>query len=351
MNILTNNIAHGDNSFSIYRLFEHRLGHKVYRPKQDKGWEDIGILGQAGSCPVARGEPYHEDGVLHIPILHGPAIRRFITAEQFLDMDFGAIIVSAGFEESQFHKLAKNYKPKCILIRQIGQVQDKPIFFRNCLLAKKTPMPVDVNAITYHPEPPEAYSYVPYAAEEKRIKSFSNYLRIRPNASLWDEAKKQLPEFEFYMHGMRNDDGYLPSADLPLAMQESMFIWHTKGAGGDGFVATEALASGRPMVVRKDHAIRTKTLAADYFEDGVNCIDVSPTIRSLKQGIKILKEWAHPGRYEEKCQDVIKCYKKHFRFEYEAQQIQEWLQKLKPGIRDVHPPQKMLDRMKKNWGR
>jgi len=334
VNILTNVIGHLDNAYSIYALLEKRLGHKIFVPKESPEWGELGIKGQGIGAPHTGGTPHFEDGIEHVPIKYGPFVRRYVNAEQFLDMDFGAFLVTAAFHEKPFISLAKRFKPNAVFLRQIGQIGETPVAANNCLIAKNTGLKDGIRYIRYHPEQPAAYHYVPYPNGTKRIKSFSNYLRLHKEpVGLWDRAKELLPDFEFFMHGDRTDDGSILPIDLHLAMKDSMFIWHTKLHGGDGFVCTEALGCGRPMVVNMRYAIRYKTLAADYLKDGINCIDIDPAVRSLGEGLDILREWAKPENYEQKCKDVVRLFESHFDHDNEAEAVRKWLGTL-PVVKD-----------------
>lgn len=328
MNIFMNFVGHEDAATSLHILFEERLGYKIYVPGDDKKWSELGINNPIGNLDY-HGTPFFKDGIKHIPIFRTNFVRRPITVEQFMDIDFDLIVISTGSVEIPFHGLAKKYKPNSIFIRQIPNIHEKPKVCRNVLLATKTPMPSHIKFITHHPEHPHQFKYVPYKSGEKTIKSFSNYLRnIKKDAVTWDRVKVILPEFKFFMHGAKTDDRTVPHGDLHLAMQDSMFIWHTKIHGGCGFVAREALSCGRPLIVKKQYCKAHKTLAQDYLVDGVNCIDLS--IRDLSAAAKIIREWSRPGRYEEKCKDVLRCFDKHINFEREAQSIRRWISTLRP---------------------
>jgi hypothetical protein len=315
----------------MYALFEKRLGYTVYSPIGGIEWGQLGIT-QPGTTAEYHGEAFVEDGILHIPMKYDHYDRRLITFEQFQDMDFYIILVGNGRSEVSFLNLTKKYKPKSIFIRQIANLAEKPKVCKNILLATKTPMPAGTNFLIHHPEHSPVFSYVPFKGK-RTIKSFSNYLRTNQvDSAIWDRARSQLKEFEFRMHGARGDHRTVPHQNLHQAMKDSMFIWHTKAAGGCGFTCREALASGRPMIVKKQYCQAHKTLAQDYLVDGVNCIDISPGVRTLDEAVKLIRRWAEPDMYEKKCQAVLRCFKKHINFEREAEQIKAWLQTLRPGV-------------------
>jgi hypothetical protein len=324
VNIFVNHSGHLDWSYAIYALFEKRLGYKIYYPV-GAGWKQHFI-----ETPVFIKEIYGDhdlvDDILNVNIKHFDYKRRYITFQQFRDMSFNIMLVGNGRSELRFYNLAKRYQPKTIFIRQIANLMETPKYSKNVLLATKTSMPEDIKFYRYHMETHPNYKHRPYEGN-KIIKSFSNYLRFTKKAAIiWDEAKARLPEFKFFMHGNKTDDKWIRPHLLPEAMSNSMFIWHTKMAGGGGFTCQEALASGKPLIVNKQYCKTHKTSAQDYLEDMVNCVDISN--KSLDRVIEIIRDWAHPMHYEKKCKDVLRCYQKHFDFKKEAQQIRNWISTL-----------------------
>lgn len=329
MNVFSNLSGHMDWRYSNYALFEKRLGWNIYCPDGSKKWieeriEQPPIIGEG------TGVPYTENEILHIPIVRDLYNVRMISFDQFMEMDFGLIIVGNGRSEHPFLRLTQKYKPNAVFVREISNLHEKPKKCKNVLLGTKTKMSPDINVIHHHPEHPPQFKPVPFSGE-KIVKSFSNYLRRHKiDSKLWDKAKKKLNKFEFRMHGAVSDDGSIDPHHVHEAMQSSMFIWHTKAAGGCGFTCREALACGKPLIVKKQYCATHKTLASDYLVDGVNCIDMS--VRDLDETIRILRKWSHPDMYRKKCQDVLDCFKKHINFEKEAQQIKQWIHGLKPGV-------------------
>lgn len=311
----------------MHALLERRLGYTIYCPCGDAEWAKHGITQpQHNSSYFSNSR--REDGIFYKRVIRDNYDIRFITFEVFCEMDFDLVVVGNGRSEISFYNLAKRYKPNAIFIRQIGNLLEKPKKCTNVLLATKTPMPERVKWTRHYMEPPACFGYAPYEGD-KTIKSYSNFLRRNAKtSSVWDRAKGMMPEYDFKMHGAKNDDGWIDLMDLADSMKSAMFIWHTKIAGGGGFTSQEALATGRPMIVNTHFSRAQNTRAQDYLKDGVNCIDLCS--RPLEDAVKIVRRWSRPGIYEEKCVEGLKFYADHFNFEREARRIKKWLDKLRP---------------------
>lgn len=327
MNVFANFVGHEDAATSLHILFEERLGYQLFVPDGGEDWRKLGLVFDIGRL-VYHGSPFFVNNIKHIPILHTSFNRKALTVKQFMETEIDIVVVSSGRVEVSFYNLTKKYKPNAVFIRQIPNLAEIPKVCKNVLLATKTPMPQSVNYITHHPEHPHQFRYVPHRGL-KSIKSFSNnLLSFKRDFATWNAAKKLLPEFQFFMHGMGTKDRGIPHHLLHKSMHEAMFIWHTKSHGGCGFVCREALACGRPLIVKKQYCKAHKTLAQDYLVDEVNCVDLS--VRQLPEAVEILKDWAKPENYGRKCEEVVKCFKERVNFKVEAENIRDWISTLEP---------------------
>ena len=329
MNILVNYSGHMDWRCGIYSLFEKRLGWKVYSPNGSKHWAKFGIT-QPGHGGKFFGKARWEDGVKHLSILRDNYDVKLIPLEKFHEMKFDIIVVGNGRNEIPFFSFMRQFSPKSIFIRQIANLMETPHRCTNVLLSTKTPMPDKVSWVKHLMEPPPCFKYVPYTGK-KRIRSFSNYFsKNRKDVVLWQQSKKILPGFEFKMHGAEGYDGWVVQDELHEAMQDTMFIWHVKASGGGGFTCQEALASGRPLIVKKNYCRTHKTRAEDYLVDGVNCVDIS--FRPLVKSLAIIRKWSQPNVYEKRCKEVLRHYNQFFNFDREAKLIKAWIETLRPGV-------------------
>lgn len=328
-NVLINYSGHMDWRCAMFNLFERRLGYTVYCPNGSKKWKKQFGITQPPHNSIYFDPAFYQDEIKYIPVRRDKYNLKLITPEQFHEIDFKLVLVGNGKSELPFLKLVKKHKKKAVFIRQIANLLEVPKQCKNILLTTRTKIPAHINFFKHKMEPPSIFHPVEHNGE-KIIKSYSNFLRRNKiNSSLWDQAQASLPDFKFYMHGAKNDDGWIDVEALDQSMKKSMFIWHTKAAGGGGFCLQEALACGKPVIVKTEYSKKMKTGAQDYLCDGINCIDLS--IRSLNTAIDIINHWSEPEMYKKKCNDVIKHYKKYFDFELEAKKIASWIDTLKPG--------------------
>ncbi|GAI17113.1 unnamed protein product [marine sediment metagenome] len=108
-------------------------------------------------------------------------------------------------------------------------------------------------------------------------------------------------------------------------MKDSAFIWHVKAHGGGGFVARQALACGRPCIIKKKYAVIHNALTQYLFKDSVNCVDLD---LGVERGIEKIREWSQPDRHREVCEATAKKFKKNANFAGEAERIKEWMNDL-----------------------
>lgn len=324
MKIFVDYIGHADLYYSMYLLLEKRLGATLYRPLPTAEFNNRGIL--TSTLPNEVGFINQLDGVHHIPMLTHGYSQKAIDWERFQDEQFDFIITTFHGNEGPFATLAR--QKKSTFIRQIANIHERPAVCKNILLSTITEMPRGCNSIQYHPEHHADYSFAPPACNQTINSFYNNMTTYASEVDCWRQAKNALPDFTFSMHGHENEDGPIPQAEMPDTMKNSMFIWHTKPNGCGGYVARQALACGRPLIVRKDYAYAQKTLAYNYLVDGVNCIDISPKRRSLQESFQILRAWSRPDVYAQKCEDVRNHFSQHINFDREAEQIRSWLTSL-----------------------
>ena len=108
MNILADCVGHSDLYYSLYALFEKRLGMTLYRPIEEEGWTGKGI--HTTVIPdEEKGTPELVDGVYYIP-MEMNYVQRAITFEMFLDMDFDIIVTTTRSNEEPFYNMIKSHK-------------------------------------------------------------------------------------------------------------------------------------------------------------------------------------------------------------------------------------------------
>lgn len=240
-----------------------------------------------------------------------------------MDIDF--VVASYHGHDSAYAELVRKYKPNAIYIRQIGNAREQPKATQNVLLAINTPMPTNVNYIKYHPEHHKDYCYTP-PKNHTVVKSFIANPHVEPDLPLFYEYERLLPDFSFKMHGILGRDGVISGDLMPQVMKDSAFVWHVKRWGCCGFVSRQALACGRPCIIKKHYCYEFYALARDLFQDSVNCIDLD--LGTTQQNIEKIRFFSQPERHTEMCRNTAEKFKRDVNFDQEAETIKEFLSKL-----------------------
>jgi len=277
--------------------------------------------------PVQQyGEVEFIDGIYYIPLKIGSGeyTQKAITFDTFLKMDFDLIVATYLRHDEPYAKLVQEYMPKATYIRHIGDTGVLPTHTRNVLAAIKTPMP-DTNCLTYHPEHHVDYSYSA-PVNHNVVKSFLTHIRFMPDYRYFLIYEKALPDFTFKMHGIDERDSVIQSCLMPQAIKDSAFVWHVKHTGCGGFIPRQALACGRPCIVKKHYCDEWYTLEGDLYEDSVNCIDLD--LGTPNQNIEKIRFFSEPDRHREMCRNTAEKFRKDVDFDKEAQKIKEWINNL-----------------------
>jgi len=343
LNVFIDYCGHSDFYYSFHLLFEKRLGGQLFCPEGSE-WHEKGFVKLRPPIPIAKIEtvddalknPYVEcekveliDGVYHyyrkMELDRGYYVQKAITFNEFLKMDFDVVVATHYEHEKTFYDLLSQYKPKAGFIRVINNIHEKPLgFCKNILLATLEPMPPDINCMRYHPENYEGYCYTP-PTNHKTIKSFVGDLPYYPyDMDTWRKLESSLNDFTCTMY---TRDNFVPHLLMPRAMKDSAFICHIKAHGGGGFTAYQALASGRPCIVKRQYAVLHGAPHQFLFVDSVNCVDLD---LGVERGIEILKGWSQPDRHVEVCRATAEKFARDVNFAAEAEGIRAWLGSLKP---------------------
>ena len=329
MKVFIDYMGHSDVHYGFHCLFEKRIKASLFRTYGVQ-WIQRGFL-NPGEDTAERRRPEDQvvDGVYHIPMKMEPEggyyTQKAVTFGQFLKMDFDVAVASYWGNEKLLYDILRKHKPNTLFIRWIGNLREKPLgFAKNILLATYEPMPPGFNCIIHHPEHYEGYCYVP-PTNHKSITNFANNFSSYPqDVKTWNEclASPSLKDFYFKVHGHNGSDGPIPHLLMPQAMKDPAFVWHVKAHGGGGFVARQALACGRPCIVKKKYAVQYNTLAKNLFVDSVNCVDLD---LGVKRGIKMIREWSQPDRHIEVCKATAEKFKRDVDFAGEAERVKEWI--------------------------
>ena len=337
---------HGSLYYSLHLLFEKRLGWNLFRPI-GYDWFKRGFWRYSRKPSVVKqyletpdrdeqvvymwtqwsGEkPRLEDGVYLISMLEGSDtyVHKAITFEKFLQLDFDFVIASVYQHEKPFHELIQKHKKDAVLIRQMGnpnEVYDINIC-RNILNSTTAQVPQNINHVNYHQE----FSLHDFRYEtptnHKTIKNFVNALPTTIDAPLWSEYEEAMPEFMWRMHGLIGRNGFLPEQDKAKAMCEASFIWHLKSQGdGYGFVVHQAVACGRPLIVKKHYY--AGQFADPLLEDSVTCIDLD--LGNKQENVEKIRFFSKPENHLELCENAYRRFKENVDFDKEFLEIKKFL--------------------------
>ena len=267
------------------------------------------------------------DGVYYIPVKVGSDqyVQKAITFDKFLEMDFDYVVASYSPHDYPYAELIQKYKPNAAYIRQIGNAFETPKNSKNVLLAGLWPMPPGTNYVVYYPEHDKQYCYVP-PTNHNTVKSFIAAPLAEQDMPLFYEFESQLPDFTFRMHGILGRDGVISGDLMPQVIKDSAFVWHVKRWGCCGFVSRQALACGRPCIIKKHYCYEYHALATELYEDSVNCIDLD--LGTTRQNVEKIRRFSEPERHAEMCRNTADKFKRDVNFDAEAEKIKQWLANL-----------------------
>jgi len=318
VNVFVDCVGHPDLFYSMYTLFEHRLGWRLWTSSITPDWTEQGVLAQplVDSSIISE-----ENGFLTNHSVYGDYQYRSLSVKSFLDLEVDFLVSTAWSNELVFAQLMASNKPTTKHICHIANIHEVPKLCKNVLLSIKTPMPKEINWIRYHPEHPLCYSPNSLLPEQ-RVDNAFNRLRNYPDAiKQFYDLEKTMPDFSFHI-------GSIPQIDFVTKLQKSMFVYYVKPGGCCGYAGREALSCGKPLIIEKHYCRTHYTLAQDYLHDGVNCVDIDPSIRSLQEAAEILREWAQPAVYQSKVKDIVRLFAQDMDFAQEAIAIEQWFRSI-----------------------
>src|SRR3990167_1712773 len=225
---------HSDLYHSFQLLFEKRLGWELYRPGgmewyREGYWKISELYDTKEQTAMQYLELRDIKEFPYIPPYTGMPVNkikeakedfymmeandtphRAMTLEQFKKADIGIVIASIPLHFGSFAKLIKAHKPKAKLIGHFGNVlwYVRNYELRN-VMASVMPqsVPEGINAIFYHQEfPLEVFSFEP-PSENKAISSFLHVFDGYPDAPIFYEVEKLMPEWTFKSYGAGSRDG------------------------------------------------------------------------------------------------------------------------------------------------
>jgi len=347
---------HGDLYYSLFLLFEKRLGFKIYRPVGiewfDEGYWKIGdpypdprdtaqqylAFSEDGIKDAARREGFTnrvddsikdpEEGVFYFRHEEQGVTHRGITLGQFERMKFDVIVSSIPQHYLPYEELKAKFQPGALHFAHTGnQCWSMPE--AQYILSSIDPS-------LYPPQPGQ--TVVPCRQEfdvglfsndsiappkRPKIVSICHYL---PRKDLFLRFEKALPEFEFKMYGYGTREGNLKTkVEIACEMLSATFGWMVREPGfGDGYGGHTFLnwvAASKPLIVMtSDNAGLPES---PILRPGENCIDLSDG--DFDQGVEEIRNSAKASVYKEMCLSMREVFGAEVDFDADAKRVAQVL--------------------------
>lgn len=327
---------------SLKMLFEDRLHGILYRPIGrewlDQGWWRIAEIYNNHPFTVAQYLGIHDDyvskdGVYDVWENGHKFYQHAITLERFMREPIDIVIASVPEHIASFKKLCEVHPNHPKFIYQIGNAWPVEAGLAPNVMAsaKIANVPGNVNFIEYHQEfdtkifAPD-FSFTP----ANNIYSFINCLNTASiyahDWPLFTGLEQAMPEWTWRTFGGSCRDGECNGQQAVAdKMREARFIWQVK-AGGDGYghVLHNALAVGRPLIVKKQYY--AGKMAEPLLVDGITCIDIDGL--SYSQIVNKIMHNSQPDIYQQMCHNAYELFKQYVDFDQEQKGIEVFLSKL-----------------------
>ena len=336
---------------SFKMLFEDRLGGKLFRPVglewfQEGFWKIAELYNNA---PDTIGQflelrdikeypfipPFSDKSLNEIKeqtkdyyVMNVGTGQKAITLEQFKNMDIDIVIASIPAHFVAYAELIKKYKPNAKLICHYGNNWLMSNYQQDNVMASILPQPIpnNTNVVFYHQEFDLNIFKYKEPTISKHIKSFVHVFDGYPDAQLFYDVEKLMPDYSFKVHGATSRDGNINGyQNIADAMHDSMFIWHLKKDGdGFGHIIHNAFACGRPPIVKKEYY--KDQLAEQLMEDGVTCIAVDNL--NPQEIVDKIRKYSETDNYIKLCQNAYNRFKEFVDYDEEEKEIREFVDNL-----------------------
>lgn len=345
-----------------YTVLHNRLGHDLFFP-DDSFSQWANSISRPGDWLSCQPGWKQRNGGFLLMDDHCPAINK----EQFLSMDWDAVMMTRTESEGIFKKLLDEH-PNGKNIKRIAMTGNDgavfgwdwvPNFMSSDYLAF-IKAPKEINKIWYSQEIGNHFGYGGYREITKEnCKAVASYVNCLPSFTdtwewdaeftarggfcphchatqrghsihatpyhIWTETQRLLPSHKFYEYGINCRDGMIQECDLPRKYYDTSCTVHMKTYDGYGLSMLQSIACGRPVIVpRGFHRYRT---AGKYLIDHLTCFECEWTQESVAEKISYLTDNVErANRYGHACYTAALGL---FNWELEAKKIQEFLEKLR----------------------
>lgn len=336
---------HEDLYFSLYRLFEERLGMEIYRPIgldwfEAGYWKVAEPYGNAhdtinqflsteggGWDPLNRlnGDNFLEDGIYHVRAPAHNYYHRAITFEKFKSMQFDLVISTIKEHDIPYEELVTKYQPQAKHIVQMGNL-DQVTEFRHVLTSVPFKGKENQNVCFYHQEvDPRLFFYQSPNPMTKKIYGFvSSY----PHPNTYEHYKRNLPEVEFRHYGIGCPEGPVGgSVAIAPLMREANLAWHIKPGDGFGHTVLDWCAIGRPIITKfSDLAQYPGQDAKTLFIDNDTCINLDAG--NFQSNFERIRKFLEPEENAAMCERVSKRFREIVNYDDEEVRIREFLSRV-----------------------
>ncbi len=322
---------HGGLFHSLQMMFEGRLGGELFA-QVGYDWEENGYW-NINDLPTTKIQYLNPDycikGKAGIPLFYDPSEEIFqkrITLADFKQTKFDVILCTLQAHQEPFRQLRDRYQPQAKLIRLCGNTGEQVNYEGLDGFIDTTGLyrpPENLPHVIINQEFPMAPFFWEAPKNHKTIKNYMNCLREAQCYPIWQFLKREMPDFDFKMHGSNGDDGGIVGLfNIGKSMRDAGFVFQVKHQGeGFGHIIHNAYASGRPIIgVYEYYAgkLASKFLINDY--SAILLDDLTPP-----EVIKKIKYWSEPERHLTMCQNAYKLFKDYVSFDEDEKKFRTFL--------------------------
>ena len=340
--------------YSLYLLFEKRLGHKLFRPIGidwlNKGYWKITNLcvnmyqtsEKLKECLMPNAKlPYADEcqnkiknktDMYYIIEESGavPVTQRAVTLNQFKKIKFDLIISSFVDNIAPFKALSKEHQDNTKVIAQVGNVLWQDKCFEDVPVMASVLPSKEYNAkeIVFYKQEIDTNMFYPFnEPPDNTLSSFVSAMNLfTEDMNDFKSIEKQLShKYNLLCHGKESRDGYLTNQkQIADIMRKSKLGINLKSIGdGFGHVIHGWFAVGRPIIFRGSHykgklaglLLKHQQTGLDLDAIGIdNCIE---SINNMQE-----------DDYNKMCANVKKEFKENMNFEQEAERIKRFLERI-----------------------
>jgi len=330
MNVFTE-WHHGGLFHAQQLLWEKRLGYKLFAPVGfDWVLEGFWKLSENPATQRQYLDPLScemgDDGFLRYWDKGEQIWQRRITLSQFKEMQFDFVVGSLSEHCESFRRLQKQYQPNAKFIRlsgNTGEQVDWSLFDNFIDTTGLYNPPREINRVVIHQEFPLETFYYEEPKKHKSIKNFMNQLNEARALPVWNWLKKELPEFEFKMHGSGGDDGMIDGlAALGDSMRDMGFLFQVKHHGeGFGHVIHNTYSVGRPAIAAIEF-YRGK-IAEHFLIDNESAILLDN--KDPGEVVEQIRFWSEPENHLKMCKKARELFVQYVDFDEDERKFRQFL--------------------------